>query len=324
MYKTIDNALSYLGKKFDEVIEALNKTQPKIDVNFKDMPPMVLDAKELDGVVNAVDNLRMVTLAQGKKVPPVDTRLDEVIQLLKDLGQQTEKAAAMGIDVSAINDVQTEIAKLAEVIKENKPKMEMGEVKKTNTLIGDLIKQVDKSFSPDVVVDMSELQKITEGLNELGKTISENSKQKDPQLDKVVELLRTISKQKLVVPNTIKIDDKQLRILSNPHMPTFQGNVPASKAICANVAMASADTEYSYTFPQETVAFYIKIRSQNTKLLMAWETGKLPTSGDGAAYFTVPQNGMQSREGLHLGPNDTIYLQSASASQVVEIIVYTS
>jgi len=321
MQEIINNALAYIGKKFDELINVQRSISPKIDVNFANMPPVVLDASELDIIVKAVEDLGKLTDSTGKRTAEQDIQLDKVINLLSSLSKQMEKTG-MGLELKTLTDIRAGIAKLSDTYKKATPKQDTKEAKKTNTLLNSLIKSVDSSFIPEVVIDMDELKVITKGLKDLHDAIHVQNKTPDTRLDKVIKVLSDIAKKKVVVPDTIKIDAKQLGMISNPTMPSYQGIMPASKAITANVAMTSADTEYSYTFPEQTVAFYIKIRSQNTKLLIAWTTGQLAVSGDASAYFTVPQNGMQSREGLSIGGH-TIYFESGAATQVCELIVYT-
>lgn len=100
------------------------------------------------------------------------------------------------------------------------------------------------------------------------------------------------------------------------------GTAPAKRAQVANTTMTSANTEYSYTFPNGTVGWSVRLRADDIPLLISFETGKLPTSGDGSAYFTVPAYYIAEREGIDWS-NKTIYLQAGTASQTAEFIVYT-
>ena len=128
------------------------------------------------------------------------------------------------------------------------------------------------------------------------------------------------------MPEIMKLDADQLReITATSKYGGGLGNpLPvARKVTVSNVSMTSANTEYSYTFPAGTVAFYMKLRSQSLVFTYAWLTGKLPTAGDGTAYMTTAQNFLQSRSYVDVSLR-TIYFACASASQVMEIEVHTA
>ena len=91
----------------------------------------------------------------------------------------------------------------------------------------------------------------------------------------------------------------------------------------ANLSMPAVNTEYTYTLPANTVQYKIKMRADDVPFLLATTTGKLPTSGDGSAYMTIAAYYTESTAGLDLS-GKTLYLQTASVSQVAEIIVYTA
>jgi hypothetical protein len=141
---------------------------------------------------------------------------------------------------------------------------------------------------------------------------------------KLDTLIETFKNFKLEVPDTIKLDASQLKALK---MSSGGGGMAApmkgKNIVLANVAMADANTEYSYTFPSFVTGFYMKVRSVDAQFGYAWATGKLPTSGDGSAYMTTTYNFLQSRPDVEVS-NETIYFQSDTAGQVMEIEVYTA
>lgn len=100
------------------------------------------------------------------------------------------------------------------------------------------------------------------------------------------------------------------------------GQILAKSVSVANVTMTSANTEYSYSFPSGTLGFEVRLRDTDQPLLIAYATGKLPTSGDGSAYFTVPAYYIQSPNTGVSWTGKTIYLQAGAASQVAEFVVY--
>lgn len=148
--------------------------------------------------------------------------------------------------------------------------------------------------------------------------------------DGMAQLIATMKALKIEVPKTIKIDGDQFRELRNVGntgggmvVATGASALQARTAQVANVAMATANTEYSYTFPANTVGFELRVRDTDVPLLIAYETGKLPTSGDGSAYFTVPAYFVEKTPGIEWS-GSTIYVQTGSASQVLEVISYTA
>jgi len=128
--------------------------------------------------------------------------------------------------------------------------------------------------------------------------------------------------------DTVKFDDKQMQglmaaLTNKGGMNVGSGELLARSVTVTNVAMATANTEYSYTFPANTVGFELRLRADDVPLLVSYEAGKLPTSGDGSAYFTVPAYFIEKTAGIDWS-GKTIYVQSGSASQVLEVIVYTA
>lgn len=137
----------------------------------------------------------------------------------------------------------------------------------------------------------------------------------------IAALAPALKKQKLEI-GPLKLDDMQLRALSaNRGLSTNPGPIAPRNVTLANVSMTTANTEYSYPFPANTVGWELRVRDVDVPLLVAYETGKLPTSGDGSAYFTIPAYYIQEPTGLDWG-GKTLYMQTGSASQVAELIVY--
>lgn len=134
---------------------------------------------------------------------------------------------------------------------------------------------------------------------------------------------------KLKPKDSVKFDDTQMKGLmaaltnSGNSMAVGGGVLAARNVDVDNVTMASANTEYSYTFPANTVGFELRLRADDVPLLVAYTTGKLPTSGDGLAYLTVPAYFIEKTAGLDWS-GKTIYVQTGSASQTLEVITYTA
>jgi len=129
----------------------------------------------------------------------------------------------------------------------------------------------------------------------------------------------------LKLPTTFSINQQQMRALtgSMSSMPTFPGVMAARSAITTNVTLTSASTEYSYTFPANTTKWQLKLRDQGVLGYYAFTTGKMPSGGDSSNYVTIPQNFVQSPDGMDWS-GKTIYLGAESASQIAELTVFTA
>ena len=209
----------------------------------------------------------------------------------------------------------------------------------------------EPKFTGQVKVDTStfnkELQNIVSEIKDLGEGLvqrmPDNSAlerglkmllEKEQDNSKILSALsdlKTIIDKKLNIPSTIKIDDNQFRELSGTARYGGggviglggSGALQGRRITINNTTLTLANTEYNYAFPATTVAWVVKTRAQNVKLLYAWGTGTLPTSGDGSAYMTVPQNFLRSQDNVDYA-NKTIYLQADVAGTIVEIESYQS
>ena len=84
-------------------------------------------------------------------------------------------------------------------------------------------------------------------------------------------------------------------------------------------AITDADSEYSFTFPQNTRGFRLQARD-TTAIRYASEAGKVATPTD--PYNTLKANGVLEVDGIKL-PQTTIYFAAAAGSKVVEITYWT-
>lgn len=87
----------------------------------------------------------------------------------------------------------------------------------------------------------------------------------------------------------------------------------AGRPTIANVAMTSSNTEYSYSLPAGTIRFEIKLRSLNALLKLSFVSGE-----SGTTYITIPY-GSSYREDDVKGTPISLYFQSPTASQVLEV-----
>lgn len=135
-------------------------------------------------------------------------------------------------------------------------------------------------------------------------------------------LQQLLDKEGIEIPPTIKLDKDQFGSLLAVNRVGGGGSLrTANKVTVKNLAMAAANTEYSYTFPANTLSWTIKLRATDIPMLASFTTGTLPTSGDGSSYITVPAYYLHSQQGVEWS-HKTIYLQTEGTSQVAEIISY--
>lgn len=83
----------------------------------------------------------------------------------------------------------------------------------------------------------------------------------------------------------------------------------------ANLTLTSANTEYSYALPQGTAAVTVKSRTV-ADFKMSFTSG-----ASGSTYFTVPAGSAYYETEVSSFGN-TLYIQSANAGQVVEIVTW--
>ena len=84
----------------------------------------------------------------------------------------------------------------------------------------------------------------------------------------------------------------------------------------ANTALTLADTEYGYTIPTGTKRIKFKLRALNALLKYCFTSG-----GSGSTYITVGYGDNVEINDARIG-GQTIYLQSPTALQVVEITTW--
>lgn len=88
----------------------------------------------------------------------------------------------------------------------------------------------------------------------------------------------------------------------------------AANPTIANVSIPSASTEVSYTLPNNTKKFYIKLREADADMKLAFSAG---TSG--TTYVTVHRGTWYSEEALNVS-SVILYFQATAGSQTAEIV----
>jgi hypothetical protein len=99
---------------------------------------------------------------------------------------------------------------------------------------------------------------------------------------------------------------------------TVTGSVtvaPATNPAVANVAAPSANTEYSFTFPANTLHFTLKSRKYG-RLQLTYSAGN-----SGTIFLTAAPGTVYSVSSALVG-GLTIYFQSTQASDTIEILTW--
>jgi hypothetical protein len=93
------------------------------------------------------------------------------------------------------------------------------------------------------------------------------------------------------------------------------------RPITVNEPLLLADTEYTYELPIGTSKFSIKLRSENAQLRIYLSTEN-DSSQSGNKYITIPAGSSYWAEDLNTEEGTTIYMQTDTAIQVAEIVVW--
>jgi hypothetical protein len=215
-------------------------------------------------------------------------------------------------------------------------------------LEGAIGKIQEPTFNGEIHIDTKEFQSELSGLVDEMRLISKslsttkmemglkmiydaisNDKDDKEMLQTLKDLRELISKLDKDPITTFKIDPEQFRAIVASNTYSGQGAIglgghaqqPSTRVTLTNLALTSSATEYSYTFPSGTTSWTIKLRDQGTLAYYAFVSGKMPSGGDSSAYATIPQNFLQSKDGIEWS-GKTIYLGAEANSQVAEITVY--
>lgn len=237
-------------------------------------------------------------------------------------------------------------AAMLKILKDIEKKEDAGVAKaisvQTSTLrdvFGRFSKSLDEIKNPqiDVAVNTLELEKAVRGIGKFEKTDLKNvevllkmifdavASNKPEALAEKFDALDAVFKG-LKPKDSVKFDDAQMKglmaALTNRQIGTAGGTKSATAWQVNTVILTNANTEYEYTFPANTISWSLKLRGAMGILYYASATGKLPTSGSGTDYITVPASAARSQDNVEYG-GKKMYFQSDLASQVVEIDVFT-
>lgn len=322
LLKGLSQLATFLGGKLDGLSTTFSNGFQSLSSDIKNNKQTVtlsLNSEAVDALRDATkESLDKVTLALTNVTEVEGKHLKELVDTL----QQIEKSVRADVaDGEALRKQMMKVADLigvAEMILAKMPK-EVSYAKELSAILT-AIKAIKLEEKPtDLTPVVKALQANGTALSELKAAIRDSDAKSALAL-----VLEAIKGLKIEVPKTltVKIDDTQIRSLRSGGGGGGYASRVATNVSIVNVDMPLAETEYSFTFPANTVAWVVKTRAQGTLLHYAFTTGKLPISGDGSAYATVPQNFLQSQSDVEWS-GKTIYLQTEKIEQLVEIISYT-
>lgn len=264
---------------------------------------------------------KLDTLAAAGRAP-VKIDIGESSKALETAAKAVEKAAGsltalgkannLAATQSALVSLAASISKMATAV----GGVKATDMRDTNRKLDEVVRHLGNLKLEVPAPDLSKLEDVVLALAQVREAVTGRPTAKD-RTDEVIAAIKGL---KIQIPESMKIDASQLAQIRLGG----GGGATASYArtgVTANVAMATANTEYSYQFPANTIGFRIRVRDNDVPLLYSWQTGTLPTSGDGSAYSTLQSYSELVRDNLDIG-GKTIYLQTGSASQVAEVEVF--
>lgn len=312
--KLVADAVKYLGGRIDKIssqrveLDLTSRSIEKLqDVDYRQINALIKEMKSIaDG--HSKSNTELIdTLRAFEKATKDDTRLVNVITTQGN----TQKQMLAALD--RIGKQLTEDSEAPEDDSEEKAVLDA--LARVETAIRETETEKTEFDNSPVVNELASLRK--EAAAQSSATVR--------ALESVVAALGQLPK-KLEIPKEFKLDNEQLRSIRSGgggsviSMPSDAKT--ATRWQVDTVALTLANTEYSYTFPANTVSWTMKLRVQGATMYYSSTTGKLPTSGDGTDYMTMLPLGTRSQDNVEWS-GKTMYLQSDTAGQVVELDIFT-
>ena len=344
----LNASLAYLGNKLDNISNTLKDSQSGYSGNLGDISKsFTVLRNEIKSVVTAINDnseistdylnqliSRVVDLQDYQASVELKTyegELKDIYSCLEDIKSCLETYTSR--EIAEKEDLTPQVIEALEIISSGIGKIKPVDLKAVEKSLKDVEKAVKAVEIPEVDVDFTPTNKL---LTEIRKNIPQTKGIETylafmyTNLYACLEEVKTYSKDILLElrkEKEFKLNDLQFRQLRQASTTVIGGSIggggmiQANRVGLTNVSMPLANTEYSHTFSPGTVSWQIRIRDTDVPLLVAYTTGKLPTSGDGLAYFTVPAYFIEKNTGLDWS-GKILYVQTASASQYLEVIEY--
>jgi soluble cytochrome b562 len=303
--KLVADAVKYLGDK-------ISKSKIQLDLNSLTIEKLQnVDYRQINQVVKELREM-----GENHK-----GNTQELISSLKELENCLKQNPKTNGGYSKEDNRQVLIA----LNKLNDSLQTLNKKDQSSKVIEALSKVEKAIFNLEIEVEEPDFSTLENELKSLRKDFSNFSQSLTKGFDKIAENLGQLPKT-FDFPKEFKLDKEQLRsIRSNGGggVVSLSGDLKvATNWTVARVALTNANTEYSYTFPNNTQSWTMKLRDPGATLYYSSATGKFPTSGDSTTYMTMLPIGTRSQDNVEWS-GKTVYLQSDTATQVVEIEVFT-
>jgi len=310
----LNSLFAFVGAKIDALQGAVVFAIGKI--SKPDFSELISHLEEQHGVTREESERIASAIDKHSKEQVVALRasLQDVKVSIEALAFGTQEP----VDLSEIKTTLDVIARAIPKVEKTDIAPILKELSHQTKSLKNILQKDNKVIVPKT--DVSDLPKILKSLSVIKDILKDNN------ISVLEKPLKDVLKKK--EKNEIKINTQQFKeLLGNlRHGGTIMSSaaLTAQNVTLANVSLTATDTEYSYTFPANTLSWTIKLRDQGTLAYYSFATGTLPTvggGGDGSLYATIPQNFLQSQAGVEWS-GKVIYLGAESASQVAEITSY--
>lgn len=309
--KLVADAIKYLGDKIDKsnskiemdlTSRAIEKLQ---DVDYRQINTLIKEMKDIASGHGKSNQELIATLKAFEKATKDDTRLINVLSTSQEL--QGQMVTALDL--------------IGKQLKEDSESEDTNEDKAILESLKSIEKAIYATESEEKELDLKPLIKEIAQLRTESNT---QGKQIVTALTKMCEDMGKLPKS-FDFPKEFKLNTEQLRSIrsSGGGGMSFNGELKvATNWTVATKTLTLANTEYSYTFPTNTQSWTLKLRVAGASLFYSSATGKLPVSGDNSTYMTMLPMGARSQDNVEWS-GKTIYFESDTAGQVVEIEVFT-
>lgn len=309
--KLVADAAKYLGDKIDKAMgkveldltsRAIEKLQ---DVDYRQINAVITQMKSIAEGHSKSNKELVDTLKAFEKATKDDSRVVDVLVTSRNLHKQM-------------------IVALERIAKQTQEKPETDENENEDVVLA--LERVEKAIRETEAEEVEfDIQPLVNEVVQMRKESKEHGSMMMKMMGDMVAALGQLPR-KFDFPKEFKLDNEQLRSIRSgggSSVISMPGDVKtATRWQVDTVALTLANTEYSYTFPTNTVSWTMKLRTQGATLYYSSATGKFPTSGDSSDYMTMLPMGTRSQDNVEWS-GKTMYLQSDTATQVVELDIFT-
>lgn len=303
------------NEQFDKLRSEVRESKQNISL---DITPRAIEQLQDNANININKAVQAITAAANQQTDNL-SKVTYSIQAVTDaIKTDTSEAYLLRQLLNKTDKVSEGIEKL--VTLEKQPESN-DDIKKLEEIKKELATLNSKQKDIDLTPITNGLKMLNTDLKALAKANEGVVTTMQKGFGALAELLPTL---KTEIPKTWKMDEQQLRKIANRGL-SLGGSHGASGWTTARVTLTDANTEYQYTFPANTISYTFKLDNTDAAATLYYShaTGLLPVSGDGSAYVTLLAGlSAKSQDNIEIG-GKSIYFESPTAGNVVEIEVYT-